>query len=287
MAIFRRGLSIPALVLCALLPLLGACRRAAPPVPEPPAPPAVAAPAEHGGPHWDYEGEAGPATWGRLSPDFSLCGAGRSQSPIDLAAAAPSVVPGMSASYRPAALRIAHHEHEADVENTGHTIQVDYPEADSLTVGGESFPLLQYHFHSPSEHTLGGRQFPMEMHLVHRSAEGRLAVIGVFIEEGEPNAAFEPVWGHLPAQQGSEVHLEHVRVDVDALLPANRATWRYDGSLTTPPCSEGVRWFVMQTPVRLSAEQIQRFRAIIRGNSRPVQPLNDRVVAAERMTEER
>ena len=96
----------------------------------------------------------------------------------------------MSASYRPAVLRIAHHQHEADVENTGHTIQVDYPEADSLTIAGESFPLLQYHFHSPSEHTLGGRRFPMEMHLVHKSAKGRLAVIGVFIEEGEPNAAF-------------------------------------------------------------------------------------------------
>lgn len=283
-----RHFVIPAVLLCALLPLLGACQRTAPPASVgSPALAAVAAPAEHGGPHWDYGEEAGPAAWGRLSTEFSACGEGRSQSPIDIVAAAPSVVPEMSASYRPAVLRIAHHQHEADVENTGHTIQVDYPEADSLTVAGESFPLLQYHFHSPSEHTLGGRRFPMEMHLVHKSAEGRLAVIGVFIEEGEPNAAFAPVWNHLPAQKGSEVHLEHVLVDVDALLPANRATYRYDGSLTTPPCSEGVRWFVMQTPVRLSAEQIQRFRAIIQGNNRPVQPLNGRIVATERMTEER
>jgi carbonic anhydrase len=236
--------------------------------------------APHEGPHWDYGPEASPAAWGRLSPEFAACSEGRSQSPIDLAIGTPAAMSPLP-QYRPAALRIVHHEHKADVVNTGHSIQVDYPDADTLTVGNETFALLQYHFHSPSEHTVGGRHFPMEMHLVHKSDDGRLAVVGVFIEEGAPNAAFDPIWDNLPAEKGGKRHYEDVKVDVDQLLPSSRATWRYEGSLTTPPCSEGVTWFVMKTPIQLSPSQISKFQGILMGNNRPVQPLNDRTVVMD------
>ncbi len=234
-------------------------------------------------PHWSYGTEHGPAEWGELCPEFSACGSGRSQSPIDIRAAASATLPALTTSYLPAQLRIVHHEHQADVVNNGHTVQVNYPGGSTLSVDGQTFTLLQYHFHGPSEHTLEGKHFPMEMHLVHKSAEGKLAVIGAFIAEGGANAAFEPVWANLPKEKGVEVHLEHVEVDVDALLPQDRTTYRYDGSLTTPPCTEGVKWFVLANPVALSAQQIAAFRAIVQGNNRPTQPLNGRKLVTDKV----
>ncbi len=227
-------------------------------------------------PHWGYEGEHGPAAWGTLCPEFTTCGTGKSQSPIDISGAKAVLLPEMKTSYTPAQLRIVHHEHVADLINNGHTVQVNYPAGSTLVLGEQSFDLAQYHFHAPSEHTLEGQHFPMEMHLVHKSAQGKLAVLGVFISEGAANAAFEPVWANLPKEKGVEVHLEHVTVDVDALLPKARAVYRYEGSLTTPPCSEGVQWLVFAEPITLSAEQIAAFRALVHDNNRPVQPLNGR-----------
>jgi len=249
-----------------------------------PAPPAAAPPAAQADPHWDYGHEVGPAAWGGLSPKYAMCGEGRSQSPIDITTSTPTALPELRAQYRPASLHIVHHEHKADVVNTGHSIQVNYPEADTLAVGAETFTLVQYHFHSPSEHTVNDEHFPMEMHLVHKSADGKLAVVGVFIEEGAQNAAFDPVWANLPREKGVEQHYEDIEVDVNQLLPARRATYRYDGSLTTPPCSEGVKWFVITTPIQLSASQIGEFREILTGNNRPVQPLNGRIVMVDTMT---
>jgi carbonic anhydrase len=235
-------------------------------------------------PHWGYGAEHGPAEWGELCPEFSACGSGRSQSPIDLTGATSSTLAALATSYAPAKLSIVHHEHQADVVNNGHTVQVNYPGGSSLTLEGQTYGLLQYHFHSPSEHTLEGKHFPMEMHLVHKAADGKLAVIGAFIEEGAANAAFEPVWANLPKEKGVEVHLAHVEVDVDALLPKDRTTYRYDGSLTTPPCSEGVKWFVLANPVALSSAQIAAFRAIVKDNNRPTQPVNGRKVVTDKVT---
>ncbi len=241
-----------------------------------------------GDPAWHYEGAEGPANWGMLSPKFSACADGRAQSPIDITkTTSTSGAPALKADFAPAALRIVHHEHMADGINNGHTIQVNYSEGDTLTVGDASYQLAQYHFHAPSEHTVDGKHFPMEMHMVHKAPDGKLAVVGVFIEEGQPNAAFDPVWSNLPKQKGVETHLSGVKVDVDALLPRARTTYRYDGSLTTPPCSEGVKWFVMTTPIQLSATQIGQFTAIIKGNNRPVQPLNGRPVVSDAVTQVR
>ncbi len=234
-------------------------------------------------PHWGYGTEHGPKEWGSLCPEFSTCSTGRNQSPIDISGAATAALPKLETAYQPAKLRIVHHEHQADVVNNGHTIQVNYPGGSTLTVDGQTFTLLQYHFHSPSEHTLDGRHFPMELHLVHKTADGKLAVVAAFIAEGAVNAAFEPVWAHLPKEQGVEVHLEHILVDVDALLPQDRTTYRYDGSLTTPPCSEGVKWFILANPVALSTQQIAAFRAIVPANNRPTQPLNGRKITTDKV----
>jgi len=235
-------------------------------------------------PVWHYEGDEGPEHWGSISPKFASCQNGRAQSPIDIVApSGRDASDAIALTFAPATLRIVHQEHVADAINNGHTIQVNYSEGDTLTVGGRAYRLVQYHFHAASEHTVNGRQFPMEMHLVHTDAEGQLAVIGVLIVEGAHNAAFDPIWTNLPATKGVEHHLEHVTVDVDALLPAVRTTYRYDGSLTTPPCSEGVKWFVMTTPIALSPAQIGAFTALFHGNNRPVQPLNGRPVLTEQV----
>lgn len=229
-------------------------------------------------PVWHYEGHAGPAKWGSLSPKFTACGEGRRQSPIDITKPARGATSPLKTKFPPAELRIAHHQHIADAINNGHTIQINYPGGDTLALGDEAYELVQYHFHNESEHTVAGKHFPMEMHLVHKSADGRLAVVGVLIAEGAHNTAFDPVWANLPKVKGVETHLPAVKVDVDALLPAARTSYRYDGSLTTPPCSEVVKWIVMTTPIQLSKEQIGAFTALIRDNNRPVQPLNGRPV---------
>ena len=240
--------------------------------------PAVPAP---GAPVWHYEGAEGPANWGKLSPAFAACGEGQHQSPIDISSPTRGTTPELKTAFPPAALRIAHHEHIADGINNGHTIQINYPGADTLTLGAASYQLAQYHFHGPSEHTVDGKHFPMEMHLVHKSAGGELAVVGVLIAEGAHNAAFDPVWANLPGQKGIETHYPGINVDVDALLPTARTSFRYDGSLTTPPCSEGVRWIIMTTPIQLSREQVRAFTGVIQDNNRPVQKLNGRKILTD------
>lgn len=234
--------------------------------------------------HWDYE-EHGPATWGKISPAFVACAEGHSQSPIDITNAEVSSAPAIRASYKPASLRIVHNIHSADVVNTGHSVQVNFPQGDSLTIGDSTYSLVQFHFHGPSEHTVNGRHFPMEMHLVHMSAEKKLAVVGVLIEEGRFNKAYQPIFTNLPNRRGVETHLEHVTVDVQLLLPRNTSSWRYDGSLTTPPCSEGVKWIVLKEPVQLSAEQIKAFGAVVWNNNRPVQALHGRKVVLDHIKE--
>jgi len=238
-----------------------------------------------GDPVWHYEGPEGPTQWATLSPKFAACGEGRSQSPIEISKPSPGTAPDLRMKFPPAALRIVHHEHMADGINNGHTIQINYPGADALNLGEDSYQLVQYHFHAPSEHTVSGAHFPMEMHFVHTAADGRLAVVAVFIEQGAENAAFAPVWANLPSRKGVETHLPAVEVDVDALLPSVRTSYRYDGSLTTPPCTEGVKWVVMTTPIALSPGQIAAFTTLVNHNNRPVQPLNERTVVVDAVSE--
>lgn len=222
---------------------------------------------EHAAPHWSYEGEGGPEHWGELNPDWALCSTGTEQSPVDIPSAAPLNPADIAFGYDPSHLTIL---------NNGHTIQVNYDPGSTIEVGGKSYELKQFHFHALSEHTVDGAATPMEMHLVHQAADGQYAVVGVFINEGDANAAFEPVWAHLPAEAGDPQMIDGVMVNADDLLPGERTYYRYNGSFTTPPCTEGVQWLVMNTDIGLSGEQITAFTEIVDGNYRPVQPLNDR-----------
>jgi carbonic anhydrase len=239
--------------------------------------PAAAAMAEHASatadhgdaPHWSYEGETGPEHWGELDAASAACAAGQTQSPIDLNAATSQDLANIAFNYQPSNLNIL---------NNGHTIQVDYDSGSYIELDGVRYDLIQFHFHAPSEHTIQGQAMPLELHLVHRSADEHLAVVGVMLAEGAENPAFQPVWSHLPAQAAPVQTVADLQLQAAEFLPADQTTYRYSGSLTTPPCSEGVNWLVMTTPVELSAEQVAAFTAIYAHNSRPVQPLNERAL---------
>lgn len=219
-------------------------------------------------PHWEYEGEAGPVHWGELSEEYALCATGQSQSPIDLFDAASTDLTDIVFNYQPSDLTI---------KNNGHTVQVDYAPGSTITVDGVDYELKQFHFHHPSEHAVDGVIYPLEMHLVHADADGNLAVVGVFIKEGQDdNAAFAPVFENLPTEKVDATAIDGVSVDAAALLPAEHAFYTYSGSLTTPPCSEGVHWIVLSTPVTLSPAQIQQFAAVFPLDARPLQALNGR-----------
>jgi carbonic anhydrase len=217
-------------------------------------------------PHFEYEGEDGPEQWAELSDHYETCGSGQEQSPVDLTNAATTDLDNIVFEYQETAVNII---------NNGHTIQVNVVPGSQIVVNGETYRLLQFHFHAPSEHAVDGQEYPLELHLVHRGANNDLAVVGVFIVEGEDNTAFVPVWDHLPEEEigiiatGATAHPA-------GLLPTDQTTYRYSGSLTTPPCSEGVTWLVMKNPVEMSAEQIAAFTNIISGNNRPLQSLDAR-----------
>lgn len=218
--------------------------------------------------HWSYEGEDGPEHWGELSHDFAACSEGQEQSPIDVPSSAPVHSADISFSYQPTALNIV---------NNGHSVKVNYDQGSSMTVEDKTYNLLQFHFHHLSEHTVHGGYFDMEMHLVHQSDDGEYAVIGVLLERGAENSAYAPVWSHMPAEEGEPETVDGVTVDATSLLPTERTYYRYNGSFTTPPCTEGVKWFVMSNPVELSDEQVDAFKEIYDGNYRPVLPFNARV----------
>lgn len=222
-------------------------------------------------PHWGYEGKGGPANWGHMSKENSACSEGKNQSPIDIKGAKEEDLADIAFNYKPTGLNIV---------NNGHTVQVNYDKGSSVTIDGVEYEFVQFHFHAPSEHTVGGKPFPVENHFVHKNARGELAVIGVLIEEGAENAAYSEVMKNLPAK-AEEKKTVDVQINADSLMPGDRTFFRYMGSLTTPPCSEGVKWSVLKTPVQLSKAQLDSFRNIFKMNARPVQPVNAREVKAD------
>jgi carbonic anhydrase len=246
---------------------------------------ALATPAVRAQPHWSYEGEDGPEHWGSLDPSFAACDAGTRQSPIDLR-------PTVLRDQRNVALRnlppidFRYDAVPFTAHNNGHTIEVRPEDAGAIRIGGRRFDLQQFHFHAPAEHTLeGGAEFPVEMHLVHRAASGQLAVVGLLIRRGASNSALAPVWEDLPEEEGEEV-APAALLELADVLPADRRYYRYDGSLTTPPCTEGVLWHVLREPIEMSNEQIEAFRDVLaasccRRNHRPVQDLDGRRVVLD------
>ena len=217
---------------------------------------------------WGYEPHNGPALWGKLDRAFSVCALGTEQSPIDLTG---------GRSVDPLPMEFDYGRTRIAVENTGHTIQMKPESGNSIVIDGVRYDLLQFHFHHGSEHLVGGARFPLEMHLVHRNGDDGLAVAGILFAEGETNDALAPAWAHLPPAPGAS-RVVPGELDLASLLPSFRTTWRYRGSLTTPPCTEGVAWVIPTELLSMSAAQIAAFAAIYPYNCRPVQPLGERVL---------
>lgn len=219
--------------------------------------------------HWEYDGETGPQHWGTLHKDFEICGKGKNQSPINLTGFTQAQLTPLDIKYQSGGY---------EVINNGHTVQVNYAPGSELVLEGKSYELKQYHFHSPSENQIESKSYPMEMHLVHKAKDGALAVIAVMFEEGKENKALAQAWDKMAKKAGEKNALDKP-VAAEGLLPSTREYYQFNGSLTTPPCSEGVHWFVMKNPVSASKAQLETFKQVMHhDNNRPVQAINARSV---------
>lgn len=223
-------------------------------------------------PHWGYEGQEGPEHWSALSPEFATCAIGKTQSPIDHGTFEPKQAIAVRADYHAGSVTLLHN---------GHTVQANFVPGSTLVSGNHSYGLVQVHFHTPSEEAFGGRHYPMVAHFVHKDAAGKLAVLGVMFEEGTANAELTKLIGAAPRTQTPEGKYTVTQIDPTALLPHDLRVYRYTGSLTTPPCTEGVNWHVALKPVTASKEQIAALHSILGNNARPIQPLNGRQIAGE------
>lgn len=226
----------------------------------------------HAEPHWSYlEPGTDPGAWARLKPEFQTCATGKRQSPVHIEESGTLQGPAepLAFDYRPSG---------GSVVNNGHTIQVDLEGQNTLTVRGSTYRLLQFHFHHPAEEKVNHKGFAMVAHLVHQNAEGQLAVVAVLIDPGAANELVHKVWTHMPLDVNDRVRLPAGLLDLGALLPQDQRYYQFMGSLTTPPCTEGVLWMVLKQPMSVSREQLKLFAQLFPMNARPVQALNGRVV---------
>jgi carbonic anhydrase len=223
--------------------------------------------------HWDYYGKTGPLGWGRLDPAYRTCSEGKEQSPIDIRGAR------LNKALQP--IEFHYMAGSVDLENNGHTVQVSVKPGSYIVANGVRYDLQQFHFHHPSEEAVNGKLTDMDVHLVHKSADGKLAVLAARLSEerGDPNATLATLWQHLPTAAGTADKVTDM-INPGGLLPGDRGYWTYMGSLTTPPCTEGVRWYVFEQPVSISRSQLQAFAALYKLNSRPLQDTHGRRIDA-------
>jgi carbonic anhydrase len=220
------------------------------------------------GAHWSYEGAAGPANWGTLSLPDNVCSTGTQQSPLKIGDTVPARLPSLGISWR---------KPPDTIENNGHTIQLNFAAGSTLTLGDRKYALVQFHFHRPSEHLIKDKNFPMEAHFVHRHDSGDLAVIGVLMTTGRPNAVFRRIAGNMPAHEGPPVKAPG-GIDPNGLLPARRSYYRYEGSLTTPPCKEIVNWLVLTESIQVAEDDVAAFAKLYPDNARPAQDAHRRFI---------
>ncbi len=221
--------------------------------------------------HWAYDGETGPQAWGRLKPEFSLCRTGRRQSPISIDESSTLQGPAepIQFNYTPS---------NGTVVNTGRTIQVAVQGENSITLRGSSYQLLEFHFHTPSEEIIDSKRAAMVVHLVHRNAEGQLAVVAVLLDVGADSPLVDKVWTYMPLDVGDRVRLPNGLLNLSELLPTDQRYYQYMGSLTEPPCTEGVLWVVLKAAMTVSKAQLRLFTQLYPNNARPIQPTNARPV---------
>jgi len=219
--------------------------------------------------HWGYTGHNTPDKWGSLSEKYRECGTGLNQSPVNITHSIHGNLPPLSPSYTSDSNYI--------VDN-GHTVQVNMADGGTVEIDGILFELKQFHFHAPSENHIEGKAFPLEGHFVNLDKDGKIAVLAIMFEEGEENKELAKFWNNMPTKAG-EIRTLKLPQIANALLPKNKHYYRFSGSLTTPPCTEGVRWFVFKETLSISKEQVAKFHEIIRGdNNRPIQPLDARII---------
>lgn len=217
---------------------------------------------------WGYEGDVGPSNWGNLNQEFVVCKTGHMQAPIDIpTSSAARTAVSIQPHYKPA---------HAEVVNNGHTIQVNPGNAEGVNLNGVEHRIVQFHFHTPGEETVDGMRYPFNAHLVHQSSNGHLAVIGIFFKEGKENESLQSIFSFMPEHEG-KVTLK-ANYDVSRLLPDALSYYQYEGSLTTPGCTEGVTFYILKTPVEISTDQLEQFKKIFPMNARPVMPLHGRMV---------
>lgn len=218
--------------------------------------------------HWDYEGENGPLQWGRINPAWSQCESGKRQSPIDIRDGIRVDLEPIGVDYKPARFSVL---------DNGHTVQVNLGGGNTITVAGKMYELVQFHFHRPSEERINGRSFSMVAHLVHKDADGKLAVIAAMITEGAASPLVQTIWNNLPLEK-NEATSPSMTIDMNQMLPVQREYYTYMGSITSPPCTEGVLWLVMKEPIQLSAQQMAIFARLYPMNARPIQVGNGRLI---------
>jgi len=225
--------------------------------------------------HWAYEGEGGPHNWGKISKQYLACANGKNQSPI-------AIEPSVSLGLDLPALEFDYRNSRFSIIDNGHTVEVKYLDGGAMNILGHRYELVQFHFHRPAEEVVNGKRYDMVAHLVHRSSQGKLAVVAVLLTLGEENPFIQTLWNHMPIQKKQAITPPSASIDLAKFLPANKAYFHYMGSLTTPPCTEGVAWYVMQSPVEVSAQQVEVFSKIYANNARPTQRVHDRLVKASR-----
>jgi carbonic anhydrase len=218
--------------------------------------------------HWTYSGDHGPEHWGKLSEAFAACNEGRNQSPVDIVDPIDADLGPIGLAYRGSAVAVL---------NNGHTLQVDVGPGNSLDIEDQMFELAQFHLHSPSEHRIQGKSFPLEAHFVHRNDRGELAVVAVLFREGPRSHGLETIGVSAPAKAGRSEPIDTAIADLE-VVPEGRAYYRYSGSLTTPPCTEGVLWLILKATGSVSSDQVEMFVKLIGEDARGPQPLNARRV---------
>jgi carbonic anhydrase len=225
--------------------------------------------------HWAYSGHDGPPHWAEMDQAYRACSAGHSQSPINIHRkdARARALPSLVFDYRPSPLEI--------IDN-GHTVQVNYAPGSALIIGGRRYELVQFHFHHPAEEAFDGRHFDMVVHLVHKDSEGQLAVVAIPLKSGHDNPLIKALWTNLPKEGDHQTAHSKIAINAEDLIPMDHHYYAYSGSLTTPPCSEGVRWTVLRTPIEVSKAQIAAFAKRYPDDARPLQQLNGREVLVSR-----
>lgn len=222
-------------------------------------------------PHWGYVGSDAAHRWGDLAAEFEACKKGVQQSPINIDQIVQEALPPLNGSFNKTPL---------EVVNNGHTVQVNYAPGSGFSAYNKDFALLQFHFHTPSEHYVDGAPYPMEVHFVHKATDGTLGVIGVMMKVGAHNPVIEGIWQNVPVA-GATKKVDGVSITASDLMPTSQSYYKYDGSLTTPPCSEGVKWHVMKEPIEISADQLKAFMAVFPVNARPIQPISGRLILGD------